>query len=118
MSYENLGGPDRGAAGVAQLGAVVGPLVPFLVWLNRRNEEPVSARDAAAATNFGAAVFVAFIVATAVRLFLPWWSVLGTVGQLAVVVSAGVLCIQAYSSVHKGVPATYPIELKVVKTHG
>jgi uncharacterized Tic20 family protein len=118
MAYQNLGGPDVAASGVAQLGAIVGPIIPFLVWRSRRDEEPTSARDAATATNFGAAVFVGFAIATLVRMYLPALGILGTVGQLAVIVSAGILCVQAYTGVHKGVPATYPIELKVVKTHG
>ena len=115
MSYQNLGGIDTMAAGVAQVGAIFGPLIPFLVWVSRRREEPLSAREAATATNFGMFVFVVFAGATAVRLLVPWLGVLGTVGQLAVLGSAVVLCVQAYSSVHKGVPATYPIEIKVVK---
>jgi len=115
MTYQNLGGTDTIAAGIAQVGAIFGPLIPFLVWLSRRREEPISAREAATATNFGMFVFVVFASATAVRLLVPWLGVVGTVGQLAIVASATVLCVQAYSSVHKGVPATYPIEIKVVK---
>ncbi len=115
MNYDNLGGADTMAAGVAQVGAIFGPFIPFLIWLSRRREEPVSAREAATATNFGMFVFVVFVAATTVRLFVPWLGVLGTVGQLAIVASAAVLCVQAYSSVHKGVPATYPIDIKVVK---
>ncbi len=110
--------PDTVASGVAQLGAMVGPLIPWLVWRSRRDTNQATAADAARATNFGMFVLTVFAAATLVRLFLPLLGVLGTVGQLAVVVSAIVLCIQAYASVHKGVPASYPIDLKVVKTHG
>ena len=118
MTYTNTGGLDTGAAKLAQLGAIAGPLIPWLVWLNRRDEEPLSARDAAVATNFGTAVLAAFLAATAVRYFVPLFGFIGTVGQLAVAVAAVALCVQAYRSVHTGVPASYPIEFKVVKTHG
>lgn len=118
MTYTNTGGRDVGAAKLAQLGAIAGPLIPWMVWLNRRGEEPLAARDAAAATNFGTAALAAFLAATAMRYFVPLFGFIGTVGQLAVSAAAIVLCVQAYRSVHKGVPASYPIEFKVVKTHG
>lgn len=116
MAFQNLGAPDTQAAEVAQLGAIVGPLIPYLVWLNRRNEEPVSAREAAAATNFGMFVLLAFAASTVVRIFVPFVGFVGTVGQLATVAAAVVLCLQAYSSVRRGAPANYPVDIKVVKT--
>ena len=61
-------------------------------------------------------VLVSFAVATAIRAFIPFLGFLGTVGQLAVVASSVVLCLQAYSAVRRGVSATYPVDLKVVKT--
>ncbi|MCJ7827348.1 MAG: DUF4870 domain-containing protein [Demequinaceae bacterium] len=115
MAYQNLGGPDKKAAGVAQLGAIIGPLIPYLVWLNRRNEEPISARDAAAATNFGTFVLAAFLPATVVRLYLPWLGWVGAIFQVAIVLSAVVLCFQAYGSVRRGVPAEYPVEISVLR---
>ena len=116
MSYENLGGPDTSSAGVAQLGAVIGPLVPYLVWLSRRDEEPFSARQAAVATNFGAFAVLAFLGATAVRLFAPLVGFIGTIAQWAIVVAALVLCLQAYNSVRKGVPATYPVGITLIRS--
>lgn len=116
MAYQNLGGPDVKAAELAQLGAIVGPLIPFLVWLNRRNEEPVSARDAAAATNFGMFVFSAFLPATVLRMYGPWLGWVGAVLQVMIVVIAIVLCFQAYGSVRKGVPAQFPVEISVLRT--
>ena len=118
MRYDTEGAPDTLAAEVAQVGAIFGPLIPLLVWWRRRGTNPFAERAAATATNFGALVLVAFAVATAIRVFVPFLGFLGTVGQLAVVASSVVLCLQAYSAVRRGVSATYPVEIKVVKTHG
>lgn len=116
MAYQNLGGPDTQASGVAQLGAIVGPVIPLLVWLNRRNEEPISARDAAAATNFGMFVLAAFLPATVLRMYAPWLGWIGAVLQVMIGIAAIVLCFQAYRSVKRGVPAQYPIEIGVLRT--
>jgi uncharacterized Tic20 family protein len=113
--YQNLGGPDVKASSLAQVGAIFGPLIPFLVWLNRRNEEPISARDAAAATNFGMFTLAAFLPATALRLYGPWLGWVGAILQFMIVISAIVLCLQAFSSVKRGVPAQYPVEIGVLK---
>jgi uncharacterized Tic20 family protein len=116
MRHDNEGAPDTLAAEIAQVGAIFGPLVPWLVWWRRRGTNAFAEREAATATNFGALVLVSFAVATAVRVFVPFLGFLGTVGQLAVVASSVVLCLQAYSAVRRGVSATYPVDLKVVKT--
>jgi uncharacterized Tic20 family protein len=118
MRYDDEGAPDTFAAEIAQVGAIFGPLVPWLVWWRRRGTDAFAEREAATATNFGTLVLVAFTVATAIRAFIPFLGFLGTVGQLAVVASSVVLCLQAYSSVRRGASATYPLEIEVVKTHG
>src|SRR5512143_2951264 len=118
MRRDTTGALDTLAAAVAQIGAIFGPLVPWLVWWRRRGTSPFAEREAATATNFGALVLVAFGVATAIRTFVPFLGFLGTVVQLAVVASSVVLCLQAYSAVRRGVSATYPVELKVVKNNG
>jgi uncharacterized Tic20 family protein len=118
MLNDNLRAPSTRAAELAQVGAIFGPLIPWLVWWRRRGTNLLAERDAAAATNFGTLVVVAFGAATALRAFIPFVGFLGTVGQLAVLVSSVVLCLQAYGAVRRGVPATYPVDLKVVKTHG
>ena len=116
MAYQNYGGPDTAAAGLAQIGAIVGPVIPYLVWLNRRNEEPISARDAAAATNFGTFVLVTFLPATVLRVFAPWVGWVGAILQAGIAVCAVVLCFQAFGSVRRGVPAQYPFEISVLRT--
>jgi uncharacterized Tic20 family protein len=118
MPNDELGAPSTRASELAQVGAIFGPLIPWLVWLRRRGTGPVAERDARSATNFGALVLVVFAVASAFRVFVPFLGFLGTVGQLAVLASSVVLCFQAFSAVRRGVPATYPVEIKVVKTHG
>jgi uncharacterized Tic20 family protein len=115
MTHDNEAGPDTLAAGVAQVGAIFGPLIPWLVWRRRRGRDPFAERSAAAATNFGTLVFLSFGVSTAIRVFVPFLGFLGTVGQLAVVASTTVLCLQAYSAVNRGVPATYPVDIRVLR---
>jgi uncharacterized Tic20 family protein len=115
MAYENHVGPDTLAAEIAQVGAVFGPLIPWLVWWRRRGRDPFAERSAPAATNFGTLVLLSFGVSTAIRVFVPFLGFLGTVGQLAVVASTTVLCLQAYSAVRRGVPATYPVDIRVLR---
>ncbi len=116
MSQDPYAAPDTQAAEIAQLGAIIGPVIPFVVWRLQRDRNPLAAREAASATNFGTLVLVAFAAATVVRALVPFVGFLGTVGQLAVVASSVVLCLQAYSAVRRGVSASYPIDIKVVKT--
>ena len=117
MTYMAHEGPDTAMAGVAHLGAIAGPLVPFVVWLGRRREDSFSAREAANATNFGFAVLTAFVLATLTRIYVPLVGFLGTLAQLAILVVAVVYCVQAFRTVRRGSSATYPIDIKVVKTH-
>ncbi|WP_297081319.1 DUF4870 domain-containing protein [uncultured Demequina sp.] len=107
---------DTAMAGLAHLGAIVGPLVPLGVWLARRRDDPWAASQAAAATNFGMLVLVVFALGTAVRLFVPLVAFVGTLAQLAVLAVAAVLCVQAFRAVRRGLPATYPYDIKVVRT--
>lgn len=100
---------------MAQLGAIIGPVIPLLVWFRRRNRELISARDAAAATNFGLFVFSAFLPATVLRMYTPWFGWVGTILQAVIAVGAVVLCLQAYGSVKRGVPAQYPVEIGLLR---
>ena len=111
------GEPDVTVASLAHLGAVLGPVIPWLVWLARRRDDPWAAREAAAATNFGLLVLVGLVIATAVRLFVPLVAFLGTLGQLAILIVAVVLCYQAFRSVRRGLPATYRYDIKVVRNN-
>ncbi len=106
-----------GAAAWAQLGAVLGPLVPWLVWLTQRRRSAWAAAQAAAATNFGTLVLAVFASATLVRVFVPLVGFVGTLTQLAVVVVSLSLGIQGFRAVRGGLPATYPYEIKVVRRH-
>jgi hypothetical protein len=116
MAKRFYGGADVQAAGVAQLGAILGPVIPYLVYVNRRNKEPISARDAAAATNFGMLVLVVFLGGTVFRWIVPWIGWLGVLAQIGIIVVAIVLVIQTYGSVRRGVPASYPMGIGVIKT--
>ncbi|MFW2514580.1 DUF4870 domain-containing protein [Demequina sp. SO4-13] len=115
-SADNLPpGRDVALASVAHLGAMAGPLVPGIVYLMRRRREPWSAREAATATNFGFLVLAGFLVATLVRELVPLLAFLGTLAQLVVLIVAVALSFQAFRSVRRGLPATYPYEIKVVR---
>ena len=108
-------GRDSALASVAHLGAMAGPLVPWIVYLSKRKSEPWAAREAATATNFGFLVLAGFVVATLVRELVPLVGFLGTLAQLVILIVAVALCLQAFRSVRRGHPATYPYEIKVVR---
>lgn len=114
MTYSPLDGPDTSLASFAHLGAIIGPVIPWLVWLARRSEDPFVAREAAKATNAGMAFFLAFAVATLVNLFVPFVGFVGRLAQIAVVVVAVFLCIHAYRRVRRGVPTGYPVQVRVI----
>ncbi len=117
MTYTAHEGADTTMAGFAHLGALTGPLVPWLIYLGRRGDDEFSAREAAKATNYGMAVLVIAVVATIVRLYVPFIGFLGTLAQLALLVTAVFYSVQAYRSVQRGTPASYPFKIKVVKTN-
>ncbi len=79
---------DTQAAEIAQLGAITGPVIPYVIYRLRRERDPFGAREAARATNFGVLVLAAFAVATLVRALVPFVGFLGTLAQLAVVASS------------------------------
>lgn len=114
MSYSPLDGPDTALAGFAHLGAIIGPVIPWLVWRVRREEDPFVSREAAKATNAGMAFLVAFILATLIELFLPLVGFVGRLAQVAIVVVAVFLCVHAYRRVRRGMPTSYPVELRVL----
>ena len=116
MTYSSLDGPDTALAGFAHLGAIVGPVIPWLVWLARRNEDPFVTREAAKALNAGMAFFVAFTIATLIDLFVPLVGFVGRLAQLATLVVAVFLCVHAFRRVRRGVPTSYPFQIKVVNT--
>ena len=108
---------DTTMAGAAHLTAILGPLIPWFIWLGRRRDDDFSANEAAKAVNFSALVFIAFLVATLVRLFVPLVGFLGTLAQWVVPIVAAYFCIQAFRVARKGSPASYPYQFKVVKTN-
>lgn len=117
MAYAATEGPHTTLASLAHLGAILGPVIPLVVWLSRRRDDEYVAREAAKATNLGMAVLVGFAAATLVELYVPLVGFLGRLAQLVVLVVAGFLCVQAFRNVRRGSPTTYPIYFKVVKTH-
>lgn len=117
MAYMATDGPDTTVAGLAHLSAMTGPVVPVLIWLARRKDDDYSTKHASDAANFGMAVLVAALVATLVRLYVPLLGFLGTLAQLALLVVAVFYSVQAYRNVHRGMPASYPFKIKVVKTN-
>lgn len=117
MTEGSRTGDGARAAAFAQLGAIVGPVIPWLVWRVQRRRSAWSASQAATATNFGMLVIVVFAAATAVRVFVPLVGFVGTLTQLATVVVSLSLGIQGFRAVRHGLPATYPYDIKVVRRH-
>ncbi|MFV0286811.1 MAG: DUF4870 domain-containing protein [Demequina sp.] len=95
----------------------LGPLIPALLWASLRRRTPWAAQQAASAVNAGTLVWVAFGAATVVRIFVPLVGFVGTLAQLAVVVVAIALGIQGFYAIRRGLPATYPYDIKVVRQH-
>lgn len=116
MSYSPLDGPDTSLAGFAHLGAIIGPAIPWFVWLARRNEDPFVTKESAKAINAGMAFFLAFAVATLIELYVPLVGFVGRLAQLAVIVVAVFLCVHAFRRVRRGSPTSYPFQIRVVKT--
>jgi len=114
MSYSPLDGPDTSLAGFAHLGAIVGPVIPWLVWRSRREEDAFVGREAAKATNAGMAFMLVFVAATLVELFVPLVGFVGRLAQFATVVVALFLCIHAYRRVRRGLPTSYPFQMRVL----
>jgi uncharacterized Tic20 family protein len=86
------------------------------VWLARRNEDRFVAREAAKAVNAGLAFFLAFAAATLVAAYVPLVGFVGRLAMLAVVVVALFLCVHAFRRVRRGLPTSYPFQIKVVNT--
>jgi uncharacterized Tic20 family protein len=116
MSYSPLDGPDTSLAGFAHLGAILGPVIPLLIWLARREDDTFVAREAAKATNAGMAFLVAFVAATLVDMFVPLVGFVGRLAQLAIIVVAAFLCINAYRRVRRGLVTSYPFRITTVRT--
>jgi len=114
MSYSPATGPDSSLAGFAHLGAIVGPVIPWLVWLARRNDDPFVTREAAKATNAGMAFLMGFAAATLIDLFVPLVGWVGRLAQVAIIVVAVALCGNAFRRVRRGIPTSYPVQVKVV----
>ena len=114
MSYSSLDGPDTSLAGFAHLGAIVGPVIPWLVFLVRRNDDAFVSKEAAKATNAGMGFLVAFAIATLIEMYVPLVGFLGRLAQLAILVAAVFLCVHAFRRVRRGAPTSYPFQIKVV----
>lgn len=114
MSYSSLDGPDTALAGFAHLGAIIGPVIPWIVWRSRRDEDPFVTREAIKATNAGMAFLLAFVGATLVEAFVPLVGFVGRLAQVATVVVAVFLCVHAFRRVRRGLPTSYPIQLRVL----
>lgn len=117
MSESSLDARDTTMAGAAHLTAIVGPLIPFLVWLARRKDDQFATLEAAKAVNFSLLTITIFALATLVRFFVPLVGFVGTLAQWVVPVIAAYFCIQAFRAAKRGTPASYPYQFKVVKTN-
>lgn len=117
MSQSSLESRDTAMAATAHFTAVVGPLVPLLIWLARRKDDPFATREAAKAVNFSLVALVLFALATLVRILVPLVGFVGTLAQWVVPIVAAYFCIQGGRVARRGTPASYPYQYKVVKTN-
>lgn len=117
MSYNSLDGPDTTMAGAAHLTAIVGPIIPFFIWLGRRRDDAFAAAEAAKAVNFSTVTVVAVAAAILVRNFVPLLGFLGTLALWVVPIVAAYFCILGFRLARRGTPASYPYQFKVVKTN-
>lgn len=105
-----------GQAGMAHLGAMFTPLAPLAVYLANRARDPFASSEAAKATNFSCAVLLAFILGTLVRVLVPLVGFVGTLAQWVVPLVGAYFCVMAWRGARLGTPASYPTQIKVVKT--
>lgn len=117
MAYMAHDGPDTTMAGLAHLSTITGAAVPLALGRGRRGHRAFSTREAAKAVTIGMVLVLAVVLTTIMRFYVPLLGFLGTLAQLAVLVVAVFYSVQAYRSVHRGSPASYPIDIKVVKTN-
>jgi uncharacterized Tic20 family protein len=115
MAYSQEENTGTGRAQAAHLTAMVGPLIPWLIYRRARAHGGLVATESAKATNFGALALAAFLAATAVASLVPLVGFVGTLAQLGVSVATVVLCTQASLTVRRGLPAAYPFDLKLVR---
>jgi len=116
MTYQDRPAADTATAGAAHLASMTGPLVPWIIWLRKRETDAFAAAEALKATNFGLIMLIAFVAATLVTRYVPFLGFIGRLGQLAILVIAVMSALQAFSSARRGVPASYPLNIEVVKT--
>lgn len=117
MAYMAHDSPDTAVAGFAHSRAITAHLVPLSFGCGSRRDDAFSTREAAKAAAVGVVLVLAVVLATMVRLYVPLLEFLGTLAQLAVLVVAVFSSVQAYRNVNRGSPASYPINIKVVKTN-
>ena len=117
MTYSAYEGADTTMAGAAHLTAVLGPVIPFFIWLARRRDDAFATEESAKAVNFSLAAVFAFGVGTLVRIFVPLVGFIGTLAQWVVPIVALYFCVQAFRSARRGAPASYPYQFKVVKSN-
>jgi uncharacterized Tic20 family protein len=117
MTYSAYEGADTTMAATAHLGALLGPVIPLVIWLARRRDDAFATAESAKAVNFSLAALFVFALGTLVRMFVPLVGFIGTLAQWVVPIVALYFCVQAFRSAKRGAPASYPYQFKVVKTN-
>jgi len=117
MTYSAREGSLTIWASVVHLSALTGPLIPLAVYFASRDDDRFTSSEASKASQFASILLSAFIVATAVRFFVPLVGFLGTLAQWVIPIVAAYFCLAGFRLVRQGEPAHYPFQFKVVKTH-
>jgi len=113
MTYTADQGPDTARASAAHLGAIIGPVIPLAVYFSERERDRFAAGEASKAARFSSVLLAGFLVATAVRLFVPLVGFLGTLAQWVIPVVAIYFCLAGFRLARQGKPAHYPFQFKV-----
>ena len=115
MTYTADEGPDTVKAGAAHLSAIAGPLIPLALYFTERNRDAFAAGEASKAARFSSVLLAGFLIATAVRLFVPLVGFLGTLAQWVIPIVAIYFCLAGFRLARQGEPAHYPFQFKVEK---
>ncbi len=117
MTYTATDRPDTVSAAIAHASGILGPVIPGVIYLAKRRTDAFASGEAAKSAGFSLIMTLAFLVATAVRLFVPLVGFLGTLAQWVIPVVAAYFCLAGLRLALRGDPAHYPFQFKVVKTH-
>ncbi|WP_084037982.1 DUF4870 domain-containing protein [Demequina sp. NBRC 110053] len=109
------GSNDNTMATVAHATVVTGFLIPLIVWLIGKDQNPFVDAEGKKALNFSILITIAYVVSAVLGVipFIGW--LLGTLIWLAAVAVGLIFGIQGAVAANKGQPYKYPFTIDLVK---